>query len=224
MPISHKSYIHQPIGYTSPVDLNLMGKVLQFKQAQYDAGVAKVQGAIDSIASLDVVKDVDKQYLNTKLNSLVGTVNNIGGADFSDPNITNQIAGLSSQIYSDNNIINAVGNTKKFRYVQQYYKDLKEKKPKDYNTANEWFDFNRFSGWLQDGQVGSSPEGNAGSISPYHKYEEDWQKMFDKITQSANVTTEITDKGLMYRIDSHKLVSPDRIWEVASKMLNPNQR
>lgn len=224
MAVSSKSYIHQPIGYTSPVDLNLLGKVLQYKQAQFDAGVNKVQSTIDSVASLDVVKDVDRQYLNSKLNSLVETANNIGGADFSDPNVVNQIAGLSSQIYSDDKIINAVANTKKFRYVQGFYKDLKEKKPKDWNPANEWFDMNKFSGWLSDGQVGTSAEANAGSVTPQVKYEEDWQKMFDKITQAANVTTEITDKGLMYRIDTHKVVSPERIWETASKMLTPSQR
>jgi hypothetical protein len=224
MPISHLSYIHKPEGYTTPVDLNLLGRVLQFKQAQYDAGTAKVQSNLDNLASLDVVKDVDRDYLNTKLNNLVNTTNSIGGADYSDPNVTNQIAGLSSQIYGDDNVINAVANTKKFRYVQKYYQDLKEKKPKDWNPANEWYDVNKFSSWLQDGKVGTAPQEGSGRVTPYTKYEEDWQKMFDKIANSANVTTEITDKGLMYRLDTHKLVSPERIWETASKMLTPNQR
>lgn len=224
MPISHKSIIHQPIGYTPPVDLNLLGRVLQFKQAQFDSGVAKTQSTIDNIASLDVVKDEDRQYLNAKLTNLVSTVNSIGGADYSDPNVINQIGGLSSQIYGDDKIINAVGNTKKFRYTQGFYKDLKEKKPKDWNPANEWFDMGKFSKWLSDGQVGSSPDLGAGSVTPYNKYEEDWQKMFNNIVQSANITTEITDKGLMYRVDSHKLVSPERIWEIAQRMLDPGQR
>jgi hypothetical protein len=224
MPISHASYIHKPEDYVAPVDLNLMGKVLQYKQGEFDAGVAKEQGAIDSAASLDMVRGVDKDYLNSKINSLVDTVNNIGGADFSDPNITNQIAGLSSQIYNDPNIINAVAGTKQFRYVQDQYKQLKEKHPKDWNPANEWYDMNKFQDWFQDSRVGAPTSSGAGEITPYTRYEDDWQKTFDKITQNANVSQEITDKGLMYRIDTHKLVSPDRIWDTAQKMLTPEQR
>lgn len=225
MPISHQSYIHKPSDYVQPVDLNLLGRVLQFKQAQYDSGVAKTQGAIDNLASLDMVKDVDKDYLNAKLMNLVNTANNMGGADFSDPNITNQIAGLSSQIYSDDKVISAVANTKKFRYLQKYYSDLKEKKPKNWNAANEWYDMNKFSSWLQDGQVGTSPLEGAGRVTPYTNYEEDWQKLFDKIAQSANITTTMDDKGqLVWRTSTQKIVSPERIWETASKLLTPNQR
>jgi predicted DNA-binding protein YlxM (UPF0122 family) len=222
MPISHQSYIHQPIGYTPPVDLNVLGRTLQFKQAQYDAGINKVQGLLDNAASLDVVKDSDREYLNTKLNNLVDTANNIGGADYSDPNVSNQIAGLSSQIFGDPNIVNAVANTKKFRYVQGYYKDLKEKKPKDWNPANEWYDMNKFTDWLSDGQVGTSAQAGAGQVTPFVDYEKDWQNLFNKMT--ANMKSEITDKGMMYRIDTQKYVSPQQIYDAAQKLLTPAQR
>lgn len=224
MPISYKSTVHKPIDYTQPVDLNLLGKVLQYEQGEYDRGVKQVQSTIDSIASLDVVKDVDKQYLNAKLNNLVNTINNIGGVDYSDPNVQNQVSGMSSQIYGDDKIINAVGNTKKFRYVQSYYKDLKEKKPKDWNQANEWYDMNKFSGWLQDGQVGTSPLSDAGSVTPFHDYQGDWEKLFDKIANSADVSVEWQDRGLMYVKNGKKYISPDRIWATASMMLTPQQR
>lgn len=224
MPISYRSQVHKPIDYTQPVDLNLLGKVLQFEQTNFDQGVAKVQSTIDSIAALDVVKDVDKQYLNAKLNNLVNTINNIGGVDYSDPNIQNQISGMSSQIYGDDKVINAVGNTKKFRYVQTYYKDLKEKKPKDWNQANEWYDMNKFSSWLQDGQVGSSPTTDAGVVTPYHDYMTDWEKTFDKIANSANIEVQWQDRGLMYVKNGKKYVSPDRIWATAAQLLTPQQR
>lgn len=224
MPISHASIIHKPLDYVAPVDLNLMGKVLEYKQSQFDQGVNKTQGAIDSADSLDAVRGVDKDYINSKVSSLVSTINNIGGVDYSDPNITNQIGGLSSQIYNDQNIINAVAGTKAFRYVQDQYKTLKEKNPKNYNPANEWYDTNKFSDWFNDPQVGKSAPSGAGQVTPYTKYEEDWQKTFDKIASNANVSQEITDKGLMYRIDTHTVVSPDRIWDTAQKLLTPAQR
>jgi hypothetical protein len=224
MPISYKYTVHKPIDYTQPVDLNLLGKVLQYEQGEFDKGVKNVQNTIDSIAALDVVKDVDRQYLNAKLSNLVNSINNIGGVDISDPNIQNQISGMSSQIYGDDKIINAVGNTRKFRYVQNYYKDLKEKKPKDWNQANEWYDMNKFSSWLQDGQVGSSTNNDAGVVTPYHNYQGDWEKLFDKIANSANIEVQWSDRGLMYVKDGKKYVSPDRIWATASQMLTPQQR
>src|SRR5687767_13400169 len=109
MAISYKSTVHKPIDYTQPVDLNLLGKVLQYEQGEFDKGVRNVQSTIDSIAALDVVKDVDRQYLNTKLSNLVSSINNIGGVDYSDPNVQNQISGMGSQIYGDDKVINAVG-------------------------------------------------------------------------------------------------------------------
>jgi len=224
MPISYRSTVHKPLEYTQPVDLNLLGKVLQYEQLDFDRGVQKVQSGIDSIAALDVVKGADKDYLNTKLNNLVNTINNIGGVDYSDPNIQNQISGLSSQIYGDDNIINAVGNTKKLRYVQSYYKDLKEKKPKEYNPANEWYDMGKFSSWLNDGQVGTNPTGDAGNTTPFHDYEADWEKLFSTIANSANMEVQWNDRGLMYMKDGKKYVSPDRIAATAAMMLTPQQR
>lgn len=222
MPISHASIIHKPLDYTTPVDLNLLGKVLQYKQGEYDAGVNKEQGLLDSAASLDVVRDEDRQYLNTKLSNLVQTVNSIGGADYSDPNVSNQIAGLSSQIFGDKNIIDSVSKTKQFRYVQDYYKTLKEKKPKDYNPANEWYDNKKFNSWLSGEGVNPNMESGAGKVTPATAYEGDWEKLFSKMT--ANAKTEITDKGLMYRIDTQKYNSPEQIWSAASKLLTPAQR
>lgn len=222
MAISSKSIIHKPLEYTQPVDLNLLGKVLQFKQGQFDSGTKQVQSHFDAIASMDVVKDSDREYLNAKLSNLVNSVNSIGGADFSDPNVTNQISGLSSQIYGDDHVVSAVANTKKFRYVQNFYKEMKEKKPKDWNPANEWYDMQKFNGWLSDGQVGTQPEGGAGKVTPFVDYEKDWRELFGKIT--ANMKTEITDKGLMYRLDTHKYVSPEQIWDAAQKLLTPAQR
>jgi hypothetical protein len=222
MAISHASIIHKPLDYTQPVNLDLLGRVLQFKQGQYDTGVAKVQQGIDNLASMDIVKGADRDYLNTKLSNLVQTTNNIGGADFSDPNVVNQIEGLSGQVYGDQNIIGAIANTRKFRYVQNYYQTLKEKHPKDWNPANEWYDMNKFSSWLGDGQVGSTPENGAGEVNPYVDYEKDWQNLFNKM--KANATTTITDKGMMYVIGNKTYLSEQQIWDAASKLLTPTQR
>ena len=36
------------------------------KQRRYDEGIQKIQSSIDRIAGLDIVRDIDKQYLKSK--------------------------------------------------------------------------------------------------------------------------------------------------------------
>jgi predicted DNA-binding protein YlxM (UPF0122 family) len=224
MAISSQSAIFKPSDYIAPVDLNLMGKVLEYKQSQFDQGVQKTQNAIDSAASLDVVRGVDKDYLNQKISSLVDQANNIAGADFSDPNVTNQIGGLASQIYNDPNIMNAVSGTRAFRYVQQQYQDIKSKNPKNWNPANEWYDMNKFNSWFQNPNVGAQTDGGAGQVTPYVKYEDDVRKNFEELAKNPNVSTTFNDKGLMIRTDVQTIVTPERVMDAAQKLLTPEQR
>ena len=70
--------------YVQQLPTDLMMKVGMQKQAQYDAGVQKVQQYIDNIAGFDVAKNVDKAYLQSKLNELGGKLKIFASADFSN--------------------------------------------------------------------------------------------------------------------------------------------
>jgi hypothetical protein len=56
--------------YVAQLPVNAMREVGQIKQAQYQEGVNKIQSELDNVAGLDVVRDVDKQYLQSRLNDL----------------------------------------------------------------------------------------------------------------------------------------------------------
>ena len=56
--------------YVSQLPVDAMVKVGMQKQAQYDQGVQKIQSQIDNVAGMDIAKDSDKQYLQSKLNQL----------------------------------------------------------------------------------------------------------------------------------------------------------
>ena len=47
-----------------------MSKVTQERQEKYDQGVQKIQGYIDNIAGMSVIKSEHKQYLQSKLNEI----------------------------------------------------------------------------------------------------------------------------------------------------------
>ena len=56
--------------YVSTLPVEAMVKVGMEKQRRYDEGVQKIQSKIDQVAGLDIMKDVDKNYLQSKLDEL----------------------------------------------------------------------------------------------------------------------------------------------------------
>ena len=68
--------------YISQLPVEAMVKVGMEKQKRYEEGLQKIQTAIDNVAGLDVLRDVDKNYLQSKLNQLGGDLKVMAGADF----------------------------------------------------------------------------------------------------------------------------------------------
>jgi len=101
--------------YREQLPVDDMLKVGLFKQQRYEEGVQKIQKSIDNIAGLDVVRDVDKKYLQSKLNSLGGQLQSVAASDFSNFQLVNTVDGMTNQLVKDPNILNAVGSAAKYR-------------------------------------------------------------------------------------------------------------
>ena len=96
-----------------PVDDML--KAGLYKQQRYEEGVQKIQDSIDNIAGLDVIRDIDKQYLQSKLNALGGQLADFAASDFSNFQLVNSVNGMTKQLASDPVILNAVGSSSAYR-------------------------------------------------------------------------------------------------------------
>jgi len=72
--------------YIQQLPIEAMVQVGMEKQRRYDEGLQKIQTNIDNIAGLDVVRDVDKQYLQSKLNDLGSKLKTVAAGDFSNIN------------------------------------------------------------------------------------------------------------------------------------------
>ena len=98
------SYLSQPLQsspYVKPLDLNVLSTVLSHKQHQYDTEADKIQNQINSFAAqTQGMNEAQRQYFNSKLNSVVNGINSLGGIDLSDKNVGNQIEGFASSIYN----------------------------------------------------------------------------------------------------------------------------
>lgn len=196
-----------------PVDEAI--KVGLEKQSRYDQGIQRIQASIDEVAGLPVVRDVDRQYLQSKLNSLGSKLKTFVGADYSNFQLTNNVMGMANQIAKDPNIINAVSSGQKYReQVKKMQEDISNGKS---NPANN-FRFNkRASQWLNSTNLNDS-------FNAYYQPPIDvWAKIKDV---AKEVGIDEQDVQQMYQTDERGEVIRDKktgepIWNpiMAEKIL-----
>lgn len=166
---SYQDIIPQFNPYIKQLPTEAMAQVGMEKQRRYDEGVQKIQQNIDNVAGLDVIRDVDKQYLQSMLNNLGSRLKTVAAGDFSNYQLVNSVGGMAKQIGRDNTIQNAVSSTSKYR------KELgnKELYKKEGKTAiqNDWDFNNKASAWLNSGDINATFND---SYTPYTDVQKKW--------------------------------------------------
>lgn len=155
--------------YIQEVSPELLMQVGFVRQRSYDEGVQRVQGMVDKIAGLDVIKDTDKQLLQQKLTGMGTELSKLSGEDFSNPLLVGRISNLATGVYNDPGLQNAVLGTAAVRKKQAQIKELREKHPERYNVNNEAYAMMDISQWMADGQAGSRLVDNK-SYFDYYDY------------------------------------------------------
>jgi hypothetical protein len=115
-------------------------KVGMQKQAQYDQGVQKIQQSIDNVAGLDVYSNVDKQHLESKMNELGNKLKTVAAGDFSNQQLVNSTAGMTSSIIKDPIIQAAVQSTAHIKSQFEKIKELEKKGLTDKNNDDYFAD------------------------------------------------------------------------------------
>ncbi len=87
--------------YVQQLPIEEMVAVGQNRQAKYDQGVQKIQSAVDNVAGLDVGRDVDKKYLESKLSELQNNLKTVAAGDFSNFQLVNSTAGMANSVAKD---------------------------------------------------------------------------------------------------------------------------
>jgi hypothetical protein len=138
--------------YVQQLPVEAMVKVGMQKQAQYEEGIQKIQTNIDNVAGLDVANDVDKQYLQSKLDSLGNDLKMVAAGDFSNFQLVNSVNGMTKQISKDKNVINAVSSTAWLRKQQaEMEKAISEGKS---SQENQWDFGEKANRYLNSTKVG----------------------------------------------------------------------
>lgn len=165
--------------YIEQQPIEAMVQVGMQKQQQYNEGYQKIQSSIDKVAGLDIIRDVDKNYLQSKLNSLGNKLKTVAAGDFSSFQLTNSVAGMASKVAQDNNIINAVTSTNKVR-KELSRAELAKKEGK--SSVQNQEDLNeQINNYLNNEEIGASFNGE---YTPYINMDEKLRKLAKDIHES----------------------------------------
>jgi hypothetical protein len=218
---SYKDIIPTFNPYIQQEPVEAMMKVGVYKQQRYDQGVQKIQESIDNIAGLDVVRDVDRQYLESKLNQLGGQLSMVAGGDFSNFQLVNSVNGMTNQIAKDPNVINAVGSAARYRKaLENKDKLIQEGKG---SASNDWLFNNEANEWLNSDDINSQYNGMYRPYKDYNKSARDIIKALGKKETGYDVAFDekgqLVDAITRVRIEG---VSKERIQAALKQGLSPD--
>lgn len=183
--------------YIGDLPIEAMVKVGMEKQQRYDMGLQKIQNQIDQIAGLDIYRDVDKQYLNSKMDELGSNLKSFAASDFSNFQLVNSVGGMVNQLSKDSIIKNAVQSTAKLRKELSLMEEYRKSGKSDKN--NEMFFLEKSVNPYLNGGVtdaNGKPVSFSGSFSPYV----DIQEEFRKSIKEAGIDEKTIQQ--MYQTDS----------------------
>jgi len=211
--------------FIPPVDLDFMVKAMAQKQQQYDQNYAALQEQIDAIGAMDLAKDADRQYLYEKTQSLIKEINMSGQTDLSSKGVTRQISNHIKQAL-DENVVNGLQNTAAMRRYQAEVAEIKKNGKGDYSLMNEVYGFIPIQEWLEDGQVGTSIQGNA-RYTPYTDVQKKYVD-FMKEMAATRGTQKFTfqDPNMPGRLIEREFrgLHPEEVRTVFEGMLSPQDR
>jgi hypothetical protein len=97
--------------YVAQLPVEAMLKVGVQKQAQYEQGVQKIQSYIDNVTGINVLRPVDKQHLQSKIDQLGSKLKTVAAGDFSNFQLVNSVGGMVGQVVKDPLVMAAVYST-----------------------------------------------------------------------------------------------------------------
>lgn len=162
--------------YVQQLPVEEMVKVGMQKQQQYNEGVQRIQSNIDNVAGMDIARDVDKKYLESKLNSLGNNLKAVAAGDFSNFQLVNSVNGMTNQISKDKNVINAVSSTAWLRKQQaEMEKAISEGKS---SQENQWDFGEKANKYLTSTEVGDKFNGR---YTPYIDVNKKWMDVMKSL-------------------------------------------
>lgn len=158
--------------YIQQLPVEAMVTVGMEKQKRYDEGLQKIQSQIENVAGLDIYKDADRAYLQSKLNELGSNLKNVAAGDFSNFQLVNSVGGMTNQIIKDRNIQNGLSSTQRIRKEQSYMDE--DRRKGTLHANNENFFNEQVQNYINNDTVG---EVFGSRYQPYTDYQKKWREV-----------------------------------------------
>lgn len=143
--------------YSQQLPVEAMVAVGMEKQRRYDEGIQRIQSSIDRVAGLDIVRDVDRNYLQSKLDELGNNLKSVAGGDFSSAQLTNSVAGMATKVGKDKVVTSSVLSTAKMR---KQIAAMEEARKNGKSSVNREYDFNNeLNSWINGTTPGEAFNG-----------------------------------------------------------------
>lgn len=211
--------------YIVPVNLELAGQILAYKQQKYDENQRLLQSRADYVSNIDLMKPADKEYLSNRLKDITATLNNIGAVDLSNASVFNTIdRAISSAI--DKNVMIGIQGTQLARKEAAEKAELFKDKPELWHPDNERDSLERLDEWI------SSPVGTPYKGSRYQPYVDIEKEIFKEIKDNKDWITkkyDYTDKpsdpnnpvaGFYFINRKGEKVSEEEVADLANSVLD----
>ena len=211
--------------YVAQLPVDAMVKVGMQKQAQYEEGYKKIQGEIDRVVGLDIMRDVDKDYLQSKLDELGGNLRTFAAGDFSNFQLVNSVGGMARQVGKDEVVQTSVASTALYRKQKQLQESLR--KEGKAGESNDWLFNQDVNKWYNDPKAGASFTGN---YRPYTNWRKNSLEVIKQLTGDSTITDDAftTDaKGNLVIADAivrKKIagISPEKVQQALLVGLTPD--
>lgn len=201
--------------YVQQVPIEAMTQVGMTLQNRYDQGIQRIQNQIDSVAGLEIYKDVDKQYLQSKLNELGGDLKKVAAGDFSQYQLVNSVGGMINKIGRDNKILDAVRST---QVVKKGFADMEAaRKAGKSSPENEWWWNNQVFSWASDPNVGSSFSGRYIEYHDIDKKLRDLTEQLKEIDNSIDVPFKRDNQGNILTDENGLPIADDAMVRLKTK-------
>ena len=191
---SYLNNFNEPL-YTP--NFGLISQALQFKQQNLNQNRANLQKYYDdTISSLDLLKDVDKDYANERIAQVTDLVNQYAGQNLANPALAQALNADVSQIIDDK-VRNAVGSTAIYRAEQKNWQDFKEKNPEEFSQVNYAYAQRGVQDYLANTEPGAKYNGGGGVV-PYVDVDKKINEFMPKYLKDKGITQKIVNGQAKY--------------------------
>ncbi|NLR60676.1 hypothetical protein HGH93_21380 [Chitinophaga polysaccharea] len=207
--------------YIQQIPLDIYATVGMQRQQQYDAGVQKVGGIINSLSGLNVARQVDADYLEGRVLELTSKVNKVASADWSNQALVGQVGKLASVISSDEIVKNAVIGTQ--RYLKDEADIAAAKTNGKWAPENEWILRREMASWMNAPQAGVSYQSSG--YKPYVDVSAQVIKAWKDVNPDSTLVQKPNGDFYAYQVINNEKVGTDgrTLVETSIKELRPDE-